>query len=31
MLTMVLPRSVGTFLIGRWPISRIASVVSRMR
>ena len=27
----VLPRSVGTFLIGRWPISRIASAVSRIR
>ena len=30
-LTTVRPRSVGTFLIGRWPISRIASVVSRIR
>ena len=29
-LTTVLPRSVGTFLIGRSPISRIASAVSRM-
>ena len=30
-LTMVFPRSVGTFLIGRCPISRIASAVSRIR
>ena len=29
-LTTVLPRSVGTFLIGRWPISFIASAVSRI-
>ena len=29
-LTTVLPRSAGTFLIGRSPISRIASAVSRI-
>ena len=30
-LTMVRPRSAGTFLIARSPTSRIASAVSRMR